>query len=111
MGAFKRLWDKIKPVDVEKNTALIADYWEKDRLRKIEDAKHTRYSQDELKRHTSNVKKELANLGATDICLIAEGITAPQLQFKIKDIVHTTAPLYDMGYPNVISEINKILKK
>lgn len=111
----KNMWIKkfirsLRPVNVAKNEILIAQYWEKDRLRKIEESKYTKYSSNENFDHATNIKNKLESLGAVDIEMFSELLSAPWLEFKINDILYKTPPLYDFGYDNVMNEINKILK-
>jgi len=39
----KHFFHQFKPVDVEKNQMLISEYWEKEKIRKIAEAKITKH--------------------------------------------------------------------
>lgn len=101
---------KLMPVDTARNEVLIAEYWEKRRIEKIEEKKFTTHSPEHNADHIGRVKNDLDSMGATNFMIISTG-KAPRLTFDLNGVNYITSYIYNMDYDIIMDDVKKLLNK
>jgi len=112
MNWLDRVVDKFFGDDeITKNEQLIAQYWQEDRERKIQEARFVKYTPEHNRIEGEKITRELESLGATDIMLMAEKLSGPRLTFTLDCERIESDEIFDFTYENVMKDIREKITK